>query len=566
MPTRAALRLLAGLVAALLCAGAARAQTETLGATAEAVGVPRLTHGWMTIRDDRDQSTLLLHLPPRAANAPGGAEWGTVRIAPSVSHPTEALAAFGNRVWLVLQPERGGDEHIRRVVTLSATPSLGGAWDYPPGRPEVCPPLPGQMELVGIAGTARGPVVLLRSRESRPALSESGASEAPWQLLVLARSGWQQTSLPWSLGENIPSSSDSIRVLGMGSAIGIMLFPEKGGRATLWQAGLLETEDPGFGAPAWSRSEFLMADLPAGPAPEAVYQVSDGRSEQLVGVRARADGGVEVIGFRAGRAVLVAALPQVPRQHRVAALDGTGSLAFLWWESSPNAPASDRRPAVPGATSARVFRIAEVSASSGRVLYEGPTVGGGVFSAREFQTLAVALLLITAVVLLFALRTDGNTVTNLPPGLAVATPGQRLIAALADLLPGVLLSSMVMGVGLDQLFSPLIFLGPNAEPMAWPMAVLFTVVHCTIGEWAIGRSIGKSLAGLRVVALRRDEESGQVRLAPLRFWQAATRNIAKWTIPALGMLLLIDPSRRYPPDLAARTMVVALAPEPDDEG
>jgi uncharacterized RDD family membrane protein YckC len=352
----------------------------------------------------------------------------------------------------------------------------------------------------------------------------------------------------------------------MDDAVGIMIHPGKGGDAVLWRAPLGVAgwmKDPP--ALQWSSASFSLEDLPAGFAPEAVYQVGDGRSEQLVGVRALPGQGVEVVGYRAGRGVPVAVLPQVPREHRIAPMDGTGSLAVLWWESSPAAGPDNRRPGPPGGTSARVFRIVEVSAISGRVLYEGPTTGGGVFSAREFQTLAVALLLITAVVLLFALRTDGGAAAPaLPPGLAIATPGQRLIAALADLAPGVLLASAVAGVGPGQMFNPLIFLGPEAEPMAWPMALLFSVVHCTIGEWAFGRSVGKWLVGLRVVSIGRDEVTGRVRLAPLRFWQAALRNIARWGIPALGMLILVDPSRRYPPDLAARTMVVGLLPE--DEG
>ncbi|MBX3403562.1 MAG: RDD family protein [Phycisphaeraceae bacterium] len=562
MPVRSMLSVLARVVAALMAASSSYGQTDT---PAEAViAGSRITHGWVTIRDDRDQSTLLLHLPPRAKTATGGSEWGTVRIAPSVAHPTEALAAYGSRVWLVLQAERSGEDHIRRVVTLSASPSLGGAWDYPPGRPEVCPPLPGQVELVGAAGTSRGPVVLLRSRESAP--DASNAIDTPWRLQILTGSGWESLQLPWSADEPIPQTGDVIRVVGMAGAIGILIHPQKGISAELWRAPF----NAGGGAEhtaelLWTRSTFSLEELPDGFFPDAVYQVGDGRSEQLIGVRSLPGQGVEVVGYRAGRGVMVAALPQVPRTHRIAPMDGTGSLAVLWWESSPAAKTDSKRPAVPGGTSARVFRIAEVSASSGRVLYEGPTTGGGVFSAREFQTLAVALLLITAVVLLFALRTDGGSAPALPPGLAIATPGQRLIAALADLAPGVLLSSLVTGVGLGQMFNPLVFLGPEAEPMAWPMALLFTVIHCTIGEWSIGRSIGKSLVGLRVVAIRRDEDTGQPRLAPLRFWQAALRNIARWSIPALGMLILVDPSRRYPPDLAARTMVVGLASEADED-
>lgn len=528
----------------------------------------------MTIRDDRDQTTVLLHLPPRGGGGDAGvrggehgAAWGTVRIAPGVAHPVEAVAAQGNRVWLALQPERSETDHIRRVVTLSANRSLGGSWEYPPGRPEVCPPLPGQPELIGMVGTARGPVALLRGRSTADRISTPGLAIGAIQLLVLQGGQWKEIPGPWPDGKIVPETGVSLFLMGVGHSLTIVIHPFGGSGPTIWQAVLPEQIDSaGTTGIAWSEQRVSIAAFPDDWRADSVMYVGDERSGQIVAVRstAAAGGGVELVALRGGGAVKIAEVPGIPRVHRVAPMHGTGSIAFLWWESVAGERAQSPSPA-PGSTSAREFRIAEISASSGRVLYEGPTVGGGVFSAREFQTLAVALLLITAAVLLFALRGDSAPIVKLPPDFAPAAPLPRLIAAMADLAPGILLASLAMDVSVEAMFNPLAMLGPGAQPMVWPVAVLLTIIHCTIGEWIAGRTIGKSLVGLQVAAIRLDADTGEPRLAPLRLWQAAARNLFRWCIPAIGMLLLVDSTRRYPPDMLARTIVLAPVPDESDE-
>lgn len=534
------------------------------------------SHGWMAIRDDRDQSTVLLHLPPRTANggAAGGrgggsggvagTPLGTVRIAPGVADPVETLAAHGNRVWLVLQPERSESDHIRRVVTLSATRSLGGSWEYPPGRPEVCPPLPGQTELIGVAGTARGPVALLRGRPTRDRTEGTDLPIGALRLVVLQGGQWREVPVPASIAKSFPEIGDSLFVTGLASSVMLVAHQLRGSEAVVWRAEIPEQrEATEILDIAWTQELVATTGLTPGWRPDWLSFVGDARTGQIVGLRSTPNQEVELVAYRPGGAVRIAAVQGVPRMHRVAPLHGSGSIAFLWWESTSNEQ-PPKSPAAPGSTSAREFRIAEVSVSSGRVLYEGPTIGGGVFSAREFQTLAVALLLITAAVLLFALRSDSSPVVKLPPDFAHAAPWPRLIAAMADLAPGVVLASLVMDVSIESMFSPLAILASDARPLVWPVALLFTIIHCTIGEWVTGRSIGKSLVGLQVAAIRIDADTGQPRLAPLRLWQAALRNIFRWCIPAIGMLLLVDSTRRYPPDMLARTLV--LAPVPDESG
>lgn len=535
------------------------------------------SHGWMTIRDDRDQSTVLLHLPPRGAlgvqgreggggsgGGGGGAEWGTVRIAPGVSHPVDAVAAHGNRVWLALQPERNGSDHIRRVVTLSAVRSLGGSWEYPPGRPEVCPPLPGQPELVGFAASNRGPIALLRGRSSGEQPQPPDLAHGALRMLVLQAGRWIELNTPWT-GEDHVQTGGFLGLASSDTTTYLLSHPFEGDIATCWECDLPEAPSSSEHLEVnWRKEDLSLSDLPAEWRPDSLLFIGESRNGQVIGMRTTPRQELELVAYRSGGAARIATLPNVPRVHRAAALHGTRSLAILWWETPPET--TNTKPQAPGSTSARAFRILEVSAASGRVLYDGPTVGGGVFSAREFQTLAVALLLVTAAVLLFALRGDGGLKIKLPPDFAPAAPLPRLLAAMADLAPGILLASMAMNVSIESMFNPLVMLGPTAEPMVWPVALLFTIIHCTLGEWITGRSLGKSLVGLQVAAVRIDSESGEPRLAPLRLWQAAIRNVLRWSIPALGMLLLVDSTRRYPPDLAARTIVLApVPPDEDDE-
>lgn len=525
-------------------------------------------HGWMIIRDDRDQSTILLHLPPRTA---GGDEPGSVRIAPGVAGLTDAVGFHGDRVWLALTPERGpANAMLRRIVTVTAERSLGGSWVYPPGRLEVLAPLPGRDEIAGFVGTARGPVAMTRARLDLAATNAT----AEWSLHVLIGTRWFGMTMPWSGAEDAPQPGSTVRLASTGETLDLLVFPAKPGEWVHYRA-LLPPAPAEADAThlqlGWSREVHPLAGLSrleggAGGtafAPDSVWFVGDGRGRQLVAASWLAGGTLELVALRASGASLLANVEGVPREHRISPLNSTGSIAVLWWEA--NAPGTSGREPVAGSTASRKFTIAEVSTISGKELYRGEHKGGGLVTGSEFKLLAVALLLVTTLILLFALRADPTAQLVLPAGFAAADPLRRIIAACADLVPGVVIAAFSMGLEPEAMLSPTIFIGPRAEPMAWLLAIGLTIFHCTVGEAMTGRTIGKALAGCEVASLLRDPASGEVQLGPVMVWQALVRNVIRWGIPVLGILLLIDGGRRHPADAAARTVVVIRTEEPEDE-
>lgn len=573
----------------VLSAGFARAQSAGVAQPSdkpEARGLPAGLlapgHGWMTIRDDRDQSTILLHLPPRGV---GTDDWGTVRIAPGVAQQIDAIASEGNRVWMALTPERGASGMLRRMVTISAEPSIGGAWHYPPGRPEVLPPLPGRDELVGFAGTPRGPVALTRSR------SESGgqSSVQDWSLHILVAGAWRSLSLPWPSDEDLPAAGTTIRLVRKAPAaaqtpsvdaggVRIMIFPPAAGAYSVLTAAIpASVADSAATQPLtlqWSKETWPVTGLSRPDnsilAPDAVFDVTDGRTAQLVAASWLDGGSLELVALRPSGASLMRSIEGVPREHRIAPVDGTASVAVLWWEiagrdrGTGDAGSTARDP-VPGSTAARRFTIVEVSALSGKEFYRGTAESGGLISGSEFKILAIALLLLTTVVLLFALRAEPTASLQLPGRFAPADPLRRIFAAAADLVPGILIAAFSMGLEPEAMLSPAIFVGPSAEPGSWLLALAFTIVHCTLGEAMTGRSLGKALAGCEVASMRRDPQTGKIDLGPVRAWQALVRNLIRWGVPVLGILLLIDGGRRHPADAAARTVVVIRLEEDEDE-
>lgn len=576
------------MLALVVSAGFAQAQTaasDTSSDAPQAHGLPAapLTpgHGWMTIRDDRDSSTILLHLPPRGT---GTDEWGTVRIAPGVTQQIDAIASDGARVWLALTPERGASGMLRRMVTITAEPSLGGAWVYPPGRPEVLPPLPGRDELVGFTGTSHGPVALTRSR---PEAGEQPSAE-DWSLHILAAGTWRSLALPWKSDADLPAPGSTIRlvrsetaarpVAGHGSAgVRIMVFPAAAGPYTVFSAAIPASVFSAASGPShdleWSRESWPVTGLAhrAGTilAPDSVFDVTDGRTRQTVAASWLDGGTLELVALRSSGAALLREIDGVPREHRVAALDGTASIAVLWWEIAgrdrvEGAPGAAQREPPAGSTSARRFTVVEVSALSGKEFYRGPAESGGLISGSEFKLLAIGLLLLTTVVLLFALRAEPTAALQLPGRFAAADPLRRIFAAAADLVPGVMIAAFSMGIEPEAMLSPAIFFGPSAEPMVWLLALGFTILHCTFGEAMTGRSIGKALAGCEVASMRRDPQTGKIELGPVRAWQALVRNLIRWGVPVLGILLLIDGGRRHPADAAAGTVVV-IRLDPDEE-
>lgn len=136
----------------------------------------------------------------------------------SSSPPTTGLDARGNR--------------LSRVLGIAATPMGPIGWDYPPGRPQVLASLPGEMDVVGAAGSPQGPVVLLRQVERfrvRP-------SDPGWSLRVLTQNQWRPVQLPWDVYPDALWWTESAHVymVSWSDAVGILVCQDDTRNAELW--------------------------------------------------------------------------------------------------------------------------------------------------------------------------------------------------------------------------------------------------------------------------------------------------------------------------------------------
>jgi uncharacterized RDD family membrane protein YckC len=311
---------------------------------------------------------------------------------------------------------------------------------------------------------------------------------------------------------------------------------------------------------------------------------------QLLALRHTPEPRLVITALRARESIELTTLPGIPRRYEAQAADGSGVLTLLWRprtvearpDRSPGSPPPASTPSSPRAggdpQSALGWRVIELSAFTGRVLDERTTKPSGPLSLPEFQLLAGLLVFIMIAVVLFILRSEPAGAAPLPRKTVLADPGRRLVAALLDFIPSVLLAAWITGEQPASFLNPLRFLSGESGFQPLVLALGSACLHCTLGEWLSGASLGKSLARCMVISGQSSsrvrsgltDEQGQSSkpsiLRPLRIelWQAAVRNIIKWAMPPLAALCVVDSLRRHPGDLAAQTLVISPEPEPDD--
>jgi uncharacterized RDD family membrane protein YckC len=222
------------------------------------------------------------------------------------------------------------------------------------------------------------------------------------------------------------------------------------------------------------------------------------------------------------------------------------------------------------------LKVMELSLASGEVLTDSsPAHSDAVISRRDMQVLWLVLLAIGAVTLVFVVRSDGPTEARLPEGASLATPTRRMVAGVIDLMAALVLVGVVLGQSPMSLVSGQGLASNGLGPVLG--ALVTACFHCTLGEALFGRSLGKFTLGIRVSAMRCEvegvgtERSGpdgkQVSWVPGEptLGQAVVRNLVRWCLPPIGVLMFLDGSFRHAGDLLARTLVV-LPEEADGKG
>lgn len=205
------------------------------------------------------------------------------------------------------------------------------------------------------------------------------------------------------------------------------------------------------------------------------------------------------------------------------------------------------------------------------MLFEGTLKSGQWFGSREYQVLAVLLVLIMAAVVVFVLRPDNQAQAHLPVGVMLAEPSRRLMAVLIDYLPAALLVELMYGLPTGTLFLPSQFLTEQFSLGGLATALAMAATQATVGECLFGRSLGKLLTGAAVASIRvaaadpvGREPGGpaqavtreNVALGRPAAWQCIVRNAIKWGLPVVGIFVLFDARRRHPGDLLAKTIVL----------
>lgn len=558
-PTLATLTLLAALISSLAQA-AARAQplpasgAPAPAATPEAADSSsglRDSHAWTAVpiyrRNDEGDivasgSWQLVHFAPRrlAKLADGkahGAADGVVRPSLLLPQQPERLAAYDTTLYLFFPAKIGSG--ARPVQRLSAIPTgFGDLWrDEPADRPRSLPDLRVPGALADAVGTRIGPLALL---VDQPSTLDSGFR---YRLsLLVGDTDWTElTPPPTDLSSRVagvqlvPSTSPDRREARARLAV---VRPE--GVIELWALSARRGAEDKTLELSWTAVGERRLSAPISIADAAKLDLFE-------------SGGVLLACRRAGDELLIEALdPTGPSAlQRLASpgamtaaipLDGVARVAILG--VTPPAPqATTTNPTV---------GILEVSAWTGRVLFQGPPQRAGPVTPGDVRLLVAILFGLSAVVLALVLRGGADESFSLPDGFALASPRRRLAATSLDAFAVLAVSMRLMGSSIGEALTPEGILSSTtwtAAAVAIGMGLLMSVV-C---EAAFGRTPGKFLMGCEVLGLRPGPNS---QSAGPDVRAAAVRNLVKWLAPPVAALALLDPSGRHRGETLSRTAVV----------
>jgi hypothetical protein len=506
------------------------------------------SHAWFVGPVGEEPRFAVFHVPPRGSGLAGD---GAMNAAARLTESPEMLAAWDSSVVLAFRPAPAGfGQRLRRVLTVTVTRApVGEGWRYDSGgRLAPLPSLPGEGDLLGLAGTPDGPVALLSGGESGP------------ELLRLVEESW--TPMPLPGGWKAPDPASFPLMVALPGGFG--LVSPDGPEAGMWRGVVRKDENPSV---EWSFGSLAFGPG-AGPRPTGPMVCVRGRLAYPV---RQSDGAVAIWEVDESSAYRIARVDGAGVGFAFMGLERDDRLLLAWPERSRSpgrSPDGDRPEAVK-------YEVREVSASTGRVLYSGPPVNRGPVTPSEFRMLALLLLGVMVLIVLFVLRPEaGRAPIALPAGMALSEPGRRIVAACLDLLPALILGSKATGVPLGDAVGLLGILNDSSGDAVALLAATVAIGfgHSTLGEWLFGRSVGKVLTGCAVVRVRLIR-SADGTITPVAekptLWRAAVRNAVKWLAGPIALAGLNLPDRRHRGDVLAGTVVVVWAesqPESEDAG
>ncbi len=502
---------------AFMAAAPATGSNESLVA-----GATSAEHLWFVYQSDQPSGALELRHHALAMDAPH------YRTLVPLTQTPEALAAWGDRLWITFPPKTGQRDPQRETYTLRVRRHLvlEVYETVPKGRFESVQPLPGRGKLVGLVGTSAGPVALLvpsqrakvEVRAGDASLAAEPVLKAPL-LLRLRQERWEEIPLPEGFG----AGPHCHLAAGGRQGLGLRLLTSRRGDQ---YRSLLYARD--------SSGDWTQSRLPLELHRVRNLTTVDGHVAAVL--EGGPDDRVEIVYLRPTGTLPLASFPRPLGRWSVLGLgDGLRLLARL-----PRQPL-------------RVQRIEPLSGRLGdwQVLTRQPLTKAPLWPV--FLLTAAGLI-----ALLFGLifKPRGGVPVTLRSEVVRVGVAWRLAALLIDLAPGGLLAVVVLRCSLSDLLNlPVLTL--DLDP-ALPNLVMLgvTMAHSTLAELLGARSLGKKLLGMKVVSADGSRPPSRAILI---------RNLFKGLtllLPPVAVVAIVNPHLQGLGDLMAATVVVGEAREP----
>lgn len=546
----AGVRLCIAVLAWLVLAGTCVGQ---LAAGAQGGDRPADEHAWVVTPSTISSEWGLWHVPPRTGM--GAAPDGSVRMMDSLERRPAVIAAAGGRVWMAFAGvgNRPGYGMFTAAVQRGA---IEGTWfSGSGGRLAASKFLPTEGRLVSMGARRGEPITLLETT--------AGDYEVAW----LNRGQWQ-----FGLGPR-PEDDERPQAVGVSEDGQLMLAAVGNGAVTIWTATLpnddagatpFELRDPS----ELLRSASQAADTDANTPITLDWQ----RRHHELPVSARGSrvaAGPVAIGARTMVAI------SDSQEVRVLELDGSGSRQVY---AAPGHAvvllAAARRGMIfrlgeeaegVGGRAATRLSIEEFSLDTGRTLYSGSAVFDGPISPSDLRILLLLMILVSASLLLFVVRSSNESKPFVaPPGCVLAPPMPRVLASVGDGLLAILIGAelarllpegwLAIRVGAEMIdFAPL------------AMALVFGMVAGTVLETLFGRTPGKLVFGLAVTrSSDGPSESPGARRPGLG--PSLIRNAVKWLLPLVALAGAMSPLLRHRGDTLSGLAVVGEIVGPEGSG
>jgi uncharacterized RDD family membrane protein YckC len=441
-----------------------------------------------------------------------------------------AMAAWENDLWLVFEPTDAAQQVRREVYHVEArrSPVMGGYYAEPQDRLELLPTMPGVGRLIGMVGSARGPIALIvpEGGTSSTERSDEGPPAGPKvdepTIIQLRGTRWEPIEPPTEV--DLAGARHLAAAGEAGDLLMILVGPDDTGAGELtvclWEPG--------------GRWRVETVEQKVGP------------------IRGLTRIGAQVVATLAGKGTTC----------RLAVLRPT-LLAALASFDRP-----DGRWTVLGLRDgARIIaQNGDAAATVRRVSFPEGEVGKKEAFRRQptdtMNWLRVVVMLAVAIfglVLVAVLKPTSPAPVKLPPNSAAASATGRLGALAIDMLPAIVLTYLVLKVPPLTLLVNLPLVTPTFEDsVPYIVMACLTMAHSLPTEVITRRTLGKSLLGLRVAAAEGGDPSA-IRLL--------VRNVMKWIIvlvPPLAVIALVNPNLQGLQDLLGRTVVIRLTDESSD--